>query len=205
MQARMLLGATFALAVVASEPGVLASGMSAAGGDETPQQLFARQWEHQQVVVRRALYTLVFDERGKLGNTYDGKREGLTVVTPKAGVFLQFDGRQGRGDVVRPQAEDMVDAVRTAYQPDSLELRSYRKVEPIVVHRYDPGVELVIRTVRVGRDAIRIGLAVPGTEPEATSLTVRWPVPFSKAFAEREVVEGLMRWFVDRPVTSAER
>jgi hypothetical protein len=171
---------------------------------ETPLQQFARAWEHQNVVVKRALYTLVYDERGKLGNTYEGKRDGLTVVTP-TGVLLQFDGRQGRSEVVCANAEDVVGAVRTQYNPDALDLRSYRKLNPIVVHRYDPGVELVVLTARVSRDTIRFGLALPGQDVEATSLTVRWTTPFSKTFSEREIVEGLLGWFVERPSTSAAR
>ena len=183
---------------------LLLAAPATAAPDPTPLLQFARAWEHQTVTVKRALYTLVYDERGKLGNTYEGKRDGLTVVTP-AGVSLQFDGRQGRSDVVCANAEDVVEAVRSQYNPDALDLRSYRKLNPIVVHRYDPGVELVVLSARVGRDAIRFGFAVPGEDVEATSLTVRWTTPFSKSFTEREVVEGLISWFLQRAATSAAR
>lgn len=183
---------------------VLVLGMSARAAD-SPQQAFSRQWERQAVVVKRPLYTLVFNERGKLGNTYEGRREGLTVVTPADGVYFQFDARQGRTDVVKPRIEEIIQAVRAEYEPDSLEVRSYRKVDPVIVHRFDAGVELVVRGVRVGTDTVRVSLALPdGVDAggEVTSLTIKWPTPLSRTFSEREVVEGLMRWFVDAKPSS---
>ena len=165
---------------------------------ENPQQAFARVWEGQSVAVKRPLYTLVYNERGKLGNTHDARRDGLTVVTPSSGVYFQFDGRQGRSDVTATKPEEIFNGVRAAYEPDSLEIRSYRKVDPIVVHRYDTGVQLIVRSVRYGRDTLRLGLAVADADPdEVTSLTIKWPVPLSKSFTERPVVEGLIRQFID--------
>ena len=49
---------------------------------ETPQQAFAKSWQGKTVIVKRSLYTLVYNERGRLGNTRDGKRDGLIVLTP---------------------------------------------------------------------------------------------------------------------------
>jgi hypothetical protein len=89
--------------------------------------------------------------------------------------------------------------VRTEYAPDMLGLRPYQKVDPVVVYRYDPGVELLVSGVVIGRDAIRVGFAAPARpEDEVTSLTVRWPTRLSKAFTERDIVEALIRGFVDR-------
>ena len=110
----------------------LATVLSARAATETPQQAFVKRWEGQPVVVKQTLYTLVYNERGRLGNTRSGKRDGLTVVTPSAGTYLQFDGRQGRDDVVERQPQKVVEAVSVAYQPDSLDIRPYRKVEPVL-------------------------------------------------------------------------
>jgi hypothetical protein len=180
----------------------LATAMSHAAASETPQQAFVKQWEGRAVVVKQTLYTLVYNERGRLGNLLRGKRDGLTVVTPSAGTYLQFDGRQGRDDVVERQAEKVIDAVSVAYAPDSLDLRSYRKVEPVLMMRHDAGAELVIRSVRIERDTVRLSFAqAPAAqnadEDPVTALTVKWPVPLSRSFSERGLIEELIRQFVD--------
>jgi hypothetical protein len=186
----------FGLVVVA-----LATVLSTVAATETPQQSFVKRWEGQPVVVKQTLYTLVYNERGRLGNTRSGKRDGLTVVTPSAGTYLQFDGRQGRDAVVERQPQKVVEAVSVAYQPDSLDIRSYRKVEPVLMMRHDAGAELVVSSVRVERDTVRFsfsqGAAQSADEDPVTALTVKWPIPFSKSFTERELVENLIREFVD--------
>lgn len=166
---------------------------------ESPQQAFARRWQGKSVVVKQTLYTLVYNERGKLGNTRNNRRDGLTVITPSDGVYYQFDGRQGRDDVKQRDAARILAAVNTEYEPDSLDVRSYRKVEPIVMNRYDPGVELTIGRVLIDKDIVRVafvqGPAV-GEDP-LTWLTVKWPVPLSKSLSEADNLEGLIRQFVD--------
>ena len=173
---------------------------------DSPQQAFARSWEGKSVVLKQVLYTLVYNERGKLGNTRNGRRDGLVVATPSSGAYFQFDGRQGKEDVVEKQPQRLVDAVNAAYQPDSLDVRGYRKVEPVVVHRFSAGTELFVTRIRVDRDTVRVALnqtalASPDEDP-ATSLTIKWPVPFNKSFSERELVETLMLQFVDVKVPS---
>jgi len=171
---------------------------------ESPQQAFARRWQGRAVVLRQPLYTLVYHERGKLGTTRNNRRDGLTVTTPSNGVYYQFDGRQGRDDVTRRQAGGMVEAVNAAYEPDSLEVRSYRKVEPVVINRYDPGAELVISRVQIDRDTVRVSFTQGGdAEEAATWLTVKWPVPLSKSLTEADVLEGLIRQFFDFSAPSA--
>jgi hypothetical protein len=161
------------------------AGLAAA---ESPQDAFTRTWVGRTVVVRQALYTLAFDERGLLGQTRRDKREGLNVVTPFNGSFFQFDGRQKSDDVVDGDPQRLVDKVNTTYQSDSVSVRSYRKIEPQLLHRYDPGVELIVGKVRLLLVDAKKDF---GDEPAAT-LTVRWPSPFSRAFTERDVVEKLI-------------
>ena len=38
---------------------------------------------------------------------------------------------------------------------------------------------------------------VDGEQEQLTSLTVKWPVPFSKSLTERDSIENLIRRFVD--------
>ena len=178
----------------------LSAPLSTLAAADTPQQAFARTWQGQNVIVKRSLYTLVYNERGLLGNTRGGKRDGLLVATPVEGAYLQFDGRQGREDVVERDPERMFNAVSVMYEPDSLDVRSYRKVEPVTVTRYDSGWELRVNQVRVGIDTVNLSFSVrsgPDTGDLATSLRIKWPIPFSKSFAERNAVENVIRQFVD--------
>jgi hypothetical protein len=174
-------------------------GLLAAAGN--PQQAFARQWEGRKVVVKQTLYTLVYNERGRLGKFRGGRRDGLTVVTPFKGTYFQFDGRQGRDAVVEQRPQAIVDAVADTYQADVLDMQSSRKVEPVSISRYDAGVEFVISRVRVDHDAVRLAFAqtggVTGDEDPVTSLTVKWPVPLSRSFTERDPIETLIRRFVE--------
>ena len=182
-----------------------ASAIAGLTASESPQQAFAKSWEGQSVVVRQTLYSLVYNERGRLGKINSAKRDGLTVVTPSQGIYFQFDGRQGRDDVAGRDPQRILDDVSVAYQPDGLDVRAFRKIEPLLVARYDAGAELVVRTVRIDGDIVRLGFAQP-TGPDAddlvTSLTIKWPAPLAKSFPERPLIENLIRRFVDlKPAT----
>jgi hypothetical protein len=121
-------------------------------------------------------------------------------MTPFKGSYFQFDGRQKQDDVVGMDPQRLVDEIETAYQPDSLSVRSYRKIQPHLLQRYDPGVELVVAEVRLERDFVRVFLvdpAMPFGEEPATTLTVRWPLPFSRSFEERNAVEGLILRYLE--------
>ena len=185
-------------ALVSSLVAVAAVGPATAA--DNPQQAFIKSWEGRTVVVRNTLYTLVYNERGKLGNVKNGKRDGLLVATPSQGMYFQFDGRQGRDDVVEYDPQRMIAAVSAAYEPDSLELRSYRKVEPVAVNRYDAGVELVVAGVKIDGDVVTL-LFAPGGAGRAgdavTSLRVKWPMPLSKSLSERDLIENLIARFVN--------
>ena len=186
---------TAALAVLATAVSVLSAG-------ENPQQAFAKNWEGRTVVLKQSLYTLVYDERSRIGKVREGKRDGLTVVTPFEGTYLQFDGRRGHDDIKETEPQRLKDAVATTYISDALfELEASRTIVPIVVNRHDPGVECVVRKVQLDRYSVRLLLAslggVDGDQDSLTSLTVKWPVPLSKSLSERDSIENLIRRFVD--------
>jgi hypothetical protein len=175
--------------------------VSVVNASENPQRAFVKDWEGRTVVLKQTLYTLVYNERGRLGNTHEARREGLMVVTAYGDVFLQFDGRQGRDDIAAHDPQRILDLVSVTYQQDSLEVRSYRRLEPLMISRYSPGVELVVSGIRFKNDGIRFSLSET-TGPNVvddpiTSIAIKWPGPFSKSFSERNVVEGLIRRFVD--------
>jgi hypothetical protein len=163
---------------------------------QSAQRDFVKAWRGQFVVLKTPLYSLVFNERGKLGNTRRNLREGLLVVTPAGDGYFQFDGRQGRNSVKDSDPERLVGTINREYVGDSLDVRSYRKVEPLVINRFDPGVELEVSAARVDGDEITLEFVQPGGKEVMTSLRIKWPVPLSPSFTEREPVEKLISQFV---------
>jgi hypothetical protein len=105
--------------------------------------------------------------------------------------------------------QQIIDALAVQYQGDTLEVRSSSKVEPIQIARYDLGVALVVTKVQFERDAVRLSLSQStgsaAKENSETAITVRWPTPFSKSFSERQLIEGLLGWFVDGQDPQADR
>jgi hypothetical protein len=173
----------------------------AIGAAESPQRAFASDWQGRTVVIRQRLYSLVFNERGTMGHTYAGRREGLVVVTPQDGVFYQFPGRQHRDDVTLRDPGGMIEAVDREYVPDALDLRSYRKLEPLSLVQYDAGGELVVARAEVLKDSVRLTFSQPGGpegDDPVSHLTVRWPLLLSKAFTERPQIEQLISRYVER-------
>ncbi len=164
---------------------------------ENQQKAFETSWAGRRVVVRRPLYSLVYKERGSRGSVA-AKRDGLTVVTPFEGVYFRFDGRRGIDDVTDHDVQRIAPAVKSAYVKSQLLDDAVQVIEPVMLARYDPGTELVVRAARVKLDTVRIDLwpATMGEAELATALTVHWPAPFSKAFSERVDVEGLIQQFL---------
>src|SRR5438270_14069536 len=72
----------------------IAFSATGAGAVDNPRQLFTKTWEGRTVALKRTLYTLVYNERGRFGATRRNRRDGLVVVTPFSGTYFQFDGRQ---------------------------------------------------------------------------------------------------------------
>jgi hypothetical protein len=164
---------------------------------ESPRQAFVKAWKGQSVVVKTALYSLVYNERGRLGNTRGGRREGLLVVT-STGEHFQFDGRQGRDTVIAQDPALLVNAVSAAYQGNTLDVRPYRRIEPLGIEQFVPGAELVVKDVRIERDEVKLEFEqADGSTDTTTSLRIRWPLPLSPSFSEQPHLEGLLRRFVE--------
>jgi hypothetical protein len=177
-----------------------ASTLHAAAAAETSRDQFLKAWEGKTIVVKQTLYTLVYNERGRLGKTYRNKRSGLIVVTPFSGSYLQFDGRQSQDDIIDQNPDRLVDTIKTTYQSDALDVRQYQKVEPIVMARYEIGSELLVGPIRIDGNIVRLSLIDPRSVDDdgqpATELTVKWPTPLSKSLSERQAIEGLIAQFV---------
>lgn len=178
----------------------LVAGVSA--GADQARKAFADSWRGRRVDIRRTLFTLAFNERGKLAKVYHDRREGLVVSTPSAGWFLQFDGRDGEQDIKAREPEQVIDRINERYRrQEALDIGFYLRVEPLVVVRYEPGGALAVKDVSVERSRVRISFRSLSPDAPAdqmaTALTVQWPTDFSPAFTERPLVEDLIRQFVD--------
>ena len=165
---------------------------------ESKAEVFRREWQGRSVSVYRTLVTMAYDERGRVGATYRGKREGLTVTTPTKGYYYLFPGRQSVDDLTETDPERLVDLVKKRYRRDrNLDMDSVQMVTPLHLIQYVKGIELVVRRVQIDRAAVKLELFK--TEPPdefATSLTVQWPTPFSTDFHERAEIENVIRGFL---------
>jgi hypothetical protein len=165
---------------------------------DTNQKAFKNSWVGRRVVVKRPLYSLVYNERSLRGSIHSS-RDGLTVVTPFAGTYFQFDGRHHVDDVMEHDVEKIAKSVTRAYIKDNLLGEGFiQEIEAVTVARYDAGVELLVRAAQVNRDTVRLKLSLPADRDDdvATGLTVQWPSPLSKSFSERGNVEDLIQQFL---------
>ena len=80
---------------------------------EDPQRTFTKRWEGKRVVVKQSLFTLVYDERNRIGH-YSRKRDGLIVVG-LSGAHLQFNGRDSESDIIEQDPDRLADVVRNTY------------------------------------------------------------------------------------------
>ena len=169
---------------------------AAVASTDTNQKVFEKQWTGRRVLLKQTLYSLVYHERGRGGEPHLG-RSGLMVVTPFTGSYFQFDGRRHVDDVVEHDLQKMINSVRTAYRKDRvLDEGWVQDIDPVLVERYEPGGELLVRVARVERDVVRLELVKTAGDEGVTSLTVKWPLILSKSFSERGNVEDLIQQFL---------
>jgi hypothetical protein len=185
---------------------LLASWLGAAAGADQTRKSFVDSWLGRRVEVKRTLYTLVFNERGRLGKTYRSKREGLMVVTPSAGTYFQFDGRDTEQDIIAREPQQVMDRIGEVYRrQESLEIGFYLRIEPLVLVRYEAGGTLVVKDVRIDRNRVRFSFGSLSADSPAgelaTALTVQWPTDLSASLTERPLIDALIRQFVDEPAS----
>jgi hypothetical protein len=161
---------------------------------------FTKTWNGRRVVVKTELYTVVYDEVGRLGRHYRGKRAGLTIATTR-GQFYEFDGPGSGDDIAETTPNGVMSQMDVGFhRSNHLDLSSVKTITPHVLRQYAPGVTLIVDSVKMEpkRNRIRIEFRQSGHEADgfATSLTVEWHAPFSEIFREREAIEGVIRRFV---------
>jgi hypothetical protein len=160
---------------------------------------FTRSWNGRRVAVRSALYSVVYDEVGRLGMRSRNKLAGLTVATV-TGQHYEFDGPGSGEDISEPTPNRVFSemAVRF-YRSSDLDIGNVKTITPVLLRQYEPGVTLVVESVKMDGNRLRFEFRRADDQKDqfATSLTVEWPVPLSRAFGEREAVEGVVRRFVE--------
>lgn len=195
---RPAFGRRLSLAIVA-----LACAASTVAAADASLGAFTKTWNGRRVVVKRPLYSVLYDEVGRSGIHYHGKRAGLTVATVD-GQYYEFDGPGSEEDIAESTPNDVVSEMSVRFnRAYYLDIGTVKAITPLSLRQYDPGVVLIVESVRVDRNRVRLAFRRVDEAEDgfATSLTVEWPVPFSKAFGEREGIETTIRRFVE-PVPS---
>jgi hypothetical protein len=174
---------------------------SLGAGERTGRKTLVDDWEDGRVIVRRTLYSLVFDERARFMPFFKrhDRVAGLTVATPTA-AYYQFDARREYEDpIVSRDPDGVLVALRDRYRRSAhLEMASVQEVEGVMLVRYEPGAELVVSNLHVDRDRVRVDLRRPDERGTATTLTVQWPAPFSGELLELPLVEQVLERYIQR-------
>jgi hypothetical protein len=102
-------------------------------------------------------------------------------------------------DVIEQDVQKIARSVLVAYQKEKLLGEGFlQKIDPVLISVYDAGVLLKVSTARVQHDSVRLTFVQAAGEDQelATSLTVKWPAPLSKAFSERGNIEALIQQYL---------
>jgi hypothetical protein len=162
---------------------------------------FTTAWEGRTVVLTRTLFSLVFDERVRALPLFkrQGKVAGLTVGTPSE-TYYQFDARRdSEDDVIDRDPNRLLARMQTQYRRSThLEIGNVQDVQAVMLVRYEPGVRLVVRKEQFERDRLRLTLHKPEDRDVATTVTVKWPAPWSKDLTEATLIDAVLSRFVTR-------
>ena len=162
---------------------------------------FTSAWEGRTVVLARTLYSLVFDERVRALPlfTRQGKVAGLTVGTP-SDIYYQFDARrESEDDLIDRDPNRLLSRLQTQYRRSThLDIGNVQDVQAVLLVRFEPGVRLVVRKVQFERDRVRLTLHRPEDRDLATTVTVKWPAPWSKDLTEATLIDGVLNRFIKK-------
>jgi hypothetical protein len=180
----------------------LAAAASLHAAERSGKKAFQNAWVGRSVVVKRALYSVVYDERNRVLPLikHQDRVSGLTVVTPTGTSYYQFDARRdSEEDIVDKDPNGIVSELRKQYIRDMhLDIGTVQDVEPLLLVRYSPGVAFIVRKVQIDRDRVRLYLHKDGEADLATTLTVKFPVPLSNELTESPLIDDAIARFVTK-------
>jgi hypothetical protein len=180
----------------------LAAAASLHAAERSGKKAFQDAWVGRRVVVKRVLYSVVFDERNRVLPliTHRDRVSGLTVVTPTGTSYYQFDARRdSEDDIVDQDPNGILSELRKQYVRDKhLDIGNVQDVEPLMLVRYSPGVAFIVRKVQIDRDRVRLYFHKDGEADLATTLTVKFPTPLSSELTESPLIDDALTRFVTR-------
>ena len=181
----------------------LVAAASLQASERSGKKAFQNAWVGRSVVVKRALYSVVFDERNRVLPIikHQDRVSGLTVVTPTGTSYYQFDARRdSEKDIIDRNPNGIVSEMRKQYfRSVSLDdIGTDRDIEPLMLVQYSPGVALIVRKVQIDRDRVRLYFHKDGEAELATTLTVKFPAPLSNELTESPLIDGAITRFVIR-------
>ena len=183
-------------------PVALAAAAALHAAERSGKKAFENAWVGRSVVVKRALYSVVFDERSRVLPLikHRDRISGLTVVTPTGTSYYQFDARRdSEEDIVDQDPNGIVSKLRKQYVRDMhLDIGNVQDVEPLMLVRYSPGVVFIVRKVQIDRDRVRLYFHKDGEADLATTLTVKFPTPLSNELTESPLIDDALTRFVAR-------
>jgi hypothetical protein len=170
--------------------------------ERSGKKAFQHAWVGRSVVVKRALYSVVYDERNRVLPLikHQDRVSGLTVVTPTGTSYYQFDARRdSEEDIVNKDPNGIVSEMRKQYFRDMhLDIGTVQDVEPLMLMRYEPGVAFIVKKVQIDRDRVRLYFHKDGEGDLATTLTVKFPTPLSNELTESPLIDDALTRFVTR-------
>jgi len=183
-------------------PVALAAAASLHAAERSGKNAFQNAWVGRSVVVKRALYSVVFDERSLVLPVFKHRDRvsGLTVVTPTGTSYYQFDARRAsEEDIVDRDPDGIVSQMRTQYfRSMHLDNGAVQDIQPLMLVRYAPGVAFIVRKVQIDRDRVRLYFHKDGEADLATTLTVKFPTPLSNELTESPLIDDALTRFVTR-------
>jgi hypothetical protein len=171
--------------------------------ERSGKKAFQHAWVGRSVVVKRVLYSVVFDERNRVLPLlkHQERVSGLTVVTPTGTSYYQFDARrESEKDIVDKNPNGIVSEMRKQYFRSMYvdDIGAVQDVEPLMLVQYTPGVALVVKKVQIDRDRVRLYFHKDGQAELATTLTVKFPTPLSNELTESPLIDDAISRFVTR-------
>ena len=180
----------------------LAAAASLHAAELSGKKAFQSAWVGRRVVVKRVLYSVVFDERSRVVPLikHRDRVSGLTVVTPTGTSYYQFDARRdSEEDIVEQDPDRIVSEMKKQYfRSMHLDNGAVQDIEPLMLVRYSPGVAFIVRKVQIDRDRVRLYFHKDGEADLATTLTVKFPTPLSNEFTESPLIDDALTRFVTR-------
>jgi len=178
----------------------LAAAASLHAAERSGKKAFQDAWAGRRVVVKRVLYSVVFDERSRVLPIikHRDRVSGLTVVTPTGTFYYQFDARRdSEDDIIDLDPDRIVSEMKKQYfRTMYLDNGAVQDIEPLMLVRYSPGVVFNVKKVQIDRDRVRLFFNKAGEDDLATTLTVKFPTPLSNELTESALIDSALARFI---------